>query len=379
MGGKPRLLFVDNLRLAVIALVVCLHAAVTYSGLGSWYYKETLPQGPATHLFFAVFQSFSQAFFMGVLFLLAGYYAAASLRSRGTAGFVTGRLVRLGLPALFYMAVMQPLMIYYLLNGLRVRIEVPFSVYYRGYLTSAEFPSGSGPMWFAVALLVFCLVYALASLGARPGKPAAQPSRPPSAVVALLAVVISLGAFLLRLRWPIGTNVYNMQLGYFSQYMLLFCFGTVAYGRNWLAGMDAARGGRLVLAAVSGIPVLIALIVCSGAFDGNPALRGGWNWASAAFAVWESVTGVCMSVGLLGVLRARWNTQAPLVASLSACAFAVYLFHPPVLIGISLGLRHLPLGAFAKFLLASALALPASFAVAWLARRTPLVRDMVRS
>ena len=37
---SERLLYIDNLRLMVIAFVVMHHLAVTYSGFGSWYYVE---------------------------------------------------------------------------------------------------------------------------------------------------------------------------------------------------------------------------------------------------------------------------------------------------------------------------------------------------
>jgi peptidoglycan/LPS O-acetylase OafA/YrhL len=53
--AKPaRLLYIDNLRVFTIALVVLQHAAVTYSGLGSWYYKEAAPLGQAEFLFFGL-------------------------------------------------------------------------------------------------------------------------------------------------------------------------------------------------------------------------------------------------------------------------------------------------------------------------------------
>ena len=38
-----RLLFIDNLRSVLIVLVLTMHAAVTYSGLGSWYYSQAFP------------------------------------------------------------------------------------------------------------------------------------------------------------------------------------------------------------------------------------------------------------------------------------------------------------------------------------------------
>ncbi len=35
--GPARWLYLDHLRAALVILVVVLHAAVTYSGLGGWY------------------------------------------------------------------------------------------------------------------------------------------------------------------------------------------------------------------------------------------------------------------------------------------------------------------------------------------------------
>lgn len=37
---KPRLLFIDNLRILLITLVMMIHLSISYGGTGSWYYKE---------------------------------------------------------------------------------------------------------------------------------------------------------------------------------------------------------------------------------------------------------------------------------------------------------------------------------------------------
>ncbi len=37
-GGK-KLLFINNLRIALIVLIVMLHISITYGGSGSWYYN----------------------------------------------------------------------------------------------------------------------------------------------------------------------------------------------------------------------------------------------------------------------------------------------------------------------------------------------------
>ncbi len=436
---QQRLYFIDNLRLMVIILVVAIHAEVTYSGLGSWYYKEPLPMGVASKLFFAVSQCFLQAFFMGALFMVAGYFAAASLRSRGTLEFLRGRFLRLGLPTLFYMLVIHPLTVYYLMDWDHTRFPVAFVDFYEKYITSLSFLAGTGPMWFALALLLFCVVYALARVAVgsenangsaangqgadgaagwtaavsavaemavgvnvarrsaegrtTAGAAAAVPTaarnavdgpppaaRPfPARLPLTLALAVSAGAFGLRLLWPIGTSISNMQLCFFSQYVLLFCFGIAAHANGWLERLDSTLGRRCLMASAVGIPLLLAFFMYGGALAGNEDFRGGLNWQSLFFSVWESCTGVFMSLGLAALLRRYWNSQSAFVKGLSASAFAVYMFHAPILVLLSQLLRPVELAALPKFLLVFALALPLSFGAARIIRATPLLRDMVRS
>src|SRR4030042_2331240 len=106
---KPRLDWIDNLRWLVIVLVVLVHVCVTYSGLGGWYYKEETSLDLASVLVFFAFELFSQAFFMGFLFLLAGYFVPAAYDRKGAGRFVLDRLARLGAPAAVFVLVLHPL------------------------------------------------------------------------------------------------------------------------------------------------------------------------------------------------------------------------------------------------------------------------------
>src|ERR1041385_1164966 len=106
---KTRLEFIDNLRWVMIVLVVSMHAAVTYSHLGSWYFMEDPKPGLPATVFFATYQSFLQAFFMGLLFLVAGYFVPRALDRKGFRKFLRDRAVRLGIPALLFMVFIQPI------------------------------------------------------------------------------------------------------------------------------------------------------------------------------------------------------------------------------------------------------------------------------
>lgn len=373
---RNRLDFVDNLRLTMIILVVVMHVAVTYSGLGSWYYKEPQPLSPWELLFFATFQSFLQAFFMGLLFMAAGYFAAMSLARKGRRDFARGRLARLGLPTLVYVLVVHPVTVYWLadIGGLQARMG--WWEFMGWYVGSLRFVGGTGPMWFALALLVFCLVHAAAG---GPGV-AARSGRFGGWQVLGLALLAAAGAFAIRTVQPIGTSVLNMQLCFFSQYVVLYVFGAMAFSRGWLDGAAPALCRRLVWTAVGlTLPLLAFFILARGSQDGVDAFRGGLTWQSGFFSLWESLTGVFLSVGLWGVYRDRFPRKGALAAWGSANAFAVYMFHTPVLVAVSLAFRGVHWAAAPKFLLVSLVAVPASFLTAWAIRKLPGMAALTRS
>ena len=141
-----RLLFIDNIRWVMIMLVLSMHAAVTYSGHGSWYVKETVRLGLPQDLTFLTYQVFLQSFFMGFLFFIAGYFVPGAYDKKGPGRFIKDRAVRLGLPALFFMLVIQPLTLYYA-AGLW-DTDQGFWRNYQHYILHGRVLSGSGPLWF---------------------------------------------------------------------------------------------------------------------------------------------------------------------------------------------------------------------------------------
>jgi len=364
---KERLVYVDNLRLFVIACVVMHHLAVTYSGFGGFYYFETRPMGLASTLWFGLYLSFQQAYFMGLLFLIAGYFTAGSGEKRGLGSFALERARRLLLPALAYMALIVPFIELVLLR----RKWQGFSL--GGFLSS------SGVMWFTIALFVFSLVYALARLARRGRAAGTWRLEPTPATASALISIIAAGAFLVRLVQPIGTSVLNMQLGYFSSYIVLFSAGILARRGGLFASLSPRSGKRWLLAGLVLSPLLwIVLAVSAEASGRREAIFGGPGWLSAAYSTWEAFTAVAMSLGLISLFRERFDRQGPLVRALSDNAFTVYMFHPPILTAVCLLLQPLELPSFAKWLLLCAICLPLCFALAaFVIRRIPLLQKIL--
>lgn len=372
-----RKVYIDNLRLFTIINVVIMHLAVTYSGNGGWYYKDFKGLGTIAYVIFGLWQSFTQGYFMGFLFLISGYFVAASYDKKGGARFLKERFIRLGIPTLIYMLLIHPFIMYVLLAG---QWERPaFVRYYSDYVFHFDFIGQSGPLWFAFALLIFNCVYALIRLlvKRRPFGPKKLPGFPS---VLLLILLISILTFLVRLVQPVGTDVYNMQLCNFTQYIVLFIVGIKAGRYDWFSQLSLRSGKRWLIAAT--IPATVfwmVIMLAGGALDDKLELyMGAVTWQSAAYALWESFVSVAMAIGLITLFREKYNYQTGVVKALSDSSFTVYMFHAPMIILISLVLSHLQVSPVVKFFIALFTGLPLCFIVShFVIRRIPFLKKVL--
>jgi fucose 4-O-acetylase-like acetyltransferase len=377
---RPRLEFIDNLRWVIILLVVSMHSAVTYSHVGSWYFMEDPKPGPLTTGLFATYQAFLQAFFMGLLFLIAGYFVPDAYDRKGFGRFLRDRAVRLGIPSLFFMLVVQPITVYWLLRDFADLSRPSLLQAYWPYVKSGRFLSGSGPMWFAVALLLFSCVYAIGrELSHANAQAKSEEPLPGNRQVLGLALLMGLCTFLARIMQPIGTNVLNMQLCFFSQYILLFGLGIRAKRANWLLRIPYSFGIRwLKLALLAGSLAWIAIVFAVVKTHGEQQVAGGLTWQSATLSLWESFFCVGICLGLLVLFRDKFNHQSAFTKWLSDNSFAVYLFHTPLLIAVTLGLRDFAAPKPVKFLCATILGVTVTYlASSFVFRRIPVLKRVL--
>jgi glucans biosynthesis protein C len=128
-------------RVLLTFLVVLVHLAVTYGSLGDWYYRGPQTSKLAT-LVLPIFAAATQAFFMGLFFLIAAYFTPASLARKGLRRFLGDRFLRLGIPLLFYIMVLNPAIVALVHFNRLEGSYVDFLLQYYGRLL------GIGPMWF---------------------------------------------------------------------------------------------------------------------------------------------------------------------------------------------------------------------------------------
>ena len=379
--ASVRFAFIDNLRILLVSLVILHHLAVAYGGEGSWYYREGQAD-TITTMVLTLFVVFNQAFFMALYFAIAGYFVPRSLERKETRRFLMDRFLRLGVPLAFQLLVVGPLLGF----GLAVNVWGfdgtlwTYLAQYVGHHPGAD----SGPLWFVQALLIFSVGYALWWGLARPEACAAKgaTTAPGNGAIAVFALAVGLATFVVRIWLPVGWTFVplNFQFPHFAQYICLFAAGTISYRRGWLSAIsrDAARGrlwGRLVAFLIAVAPVLF---VVGGALEGNTApFRGGLSWQALTYALWEQFVCVGMVISLLVWFRKHHDHQNLLARALSASAYAVYVFHGPILVLVSLGLRSVAWHPLLKLALASLICLPACFTVGGLVKKLPLAEKIL--
>jgi peptidoglycan/LPS O-acetylase OafA/YrhL len=358
----------DALRAATTLLVVFHHAAITYGGSGGWFYREIATGDAWPSRLLSFFCALNQAWFMGLFFLLAGYYTPAALARKGGLRFLADRALRLGLPWLVFVLLLGPLTIA-LAQTARGR---PFSATL-GWL-AAHPVFEPGPLWFAQALLPCAVGAVLWQAGAGASRAWGSPAAPfPSnRALALAALATGAAAFGLRLVWPVGVAVAGLQPGYCASYAVLFAAGCAAARPRWLEHLPAAVPRRWRRVARWALPVL-PLVALFG--PGLPWLsgrvEGGFSLPAVVYAFWEPLVAWGVLLGLLSLFQRRCARPGALGQALARRAFAIFVIHPPVLVAVALAWSPVPAPALLKFVLTGSLACALCFGLAGLLLRVP--------
>jgi hypothetical protein len=280
------------------------------------------------------------------------------------------RLIRLGIPLLIYSWIIDPLLGYVV----KVWLGGPRMFYWSDLFGHFQDGAviGSGPLWFVETLLIFSLLYSLwrSYTRGRPAQPVGETRFPSSVSIALLALLLGVAGFLIRLGLPIGYNFdpLNLQFPFFAQYIVLFILGVIAYRRNWLSGLPEKQG-RLWLVIAILLILFFPLLAIAG---GSPEpFAGGWHWQALAYAMWESFLCFGMCIGLIYAFRRSANRQGGLARFLSPNAYTAYLIHSPVITILALAARNVMLFPLLKWVLLSLIAVPLCFALSNLIRKIP--------
>lgn len=372
---KIRFACLDNVRSLVIFLVIAMHSAVTYSGDGGWYYKEgtagTLPV--LETVVFGLFQSFLQAWFMGALFFISAFLATKSLKKRGSTQFLKERFFRLGIPLLLYIFLISPFIYFVLMKYGSGNIMAK----YIHFLTDVEWVlSSTGPLWFVEALLLFCILYVVIRKFF-PNKETIHTFNTKSIISAI--VITGIVAFLIRLLFPLGTNFYNLQFGYFGSYIALFIIGIIVGENNLFEYITREQNIKwFKITLIAGPIVWFAIMLLGGATEGNRDFSGGFHWQSLAFALWEAFVAIGFSIGIIAFFKKQVNINTQFTGLVAKNSFGIYFFHAPILIAISLLLKQWTIDPLLKFVIVTIIAFFVTLVFTFLVRKIKFMRILLK-
>jgi surface polysaccharide O-acyltransferase-like enzyme len=354
---SSKLFYIDNIKVLLTILVVLHHTFIAYGSSSGWYYtQKTTHIGALVPM--TMFVSINQSFFMGFFFLLSAYFTGPSYDRKGAGQFIADRLLRLGIPLLVYSFILSPFisyLVYYFAKGHHIT--------YLQYLSRYDTWVDPGVMWFVAALLVFTLIYvgvrSLVKITFKNPLPV-----PGTGAILLFAIALGVISFLARVVFPVGwvLKPLGFQLGHFTQYIALFIVGLLACQNQWFDGLSERTGKRLKWSAWLCLLFFPVFFIIRVKLNMPVAwYSGGFHWQSLLYSVWEQWIGLSILTALLSRGKRSWNTSSPLFGKLSRCSFAVYIFHPLVIVALTLAVRNWAVDPAIKLLLVAPLAILGSF------------------
>ncbi len=372
-GSSNKLVYIDNIKILLTILVVLHHTVIAYSSSEGWYYTEQTALIGA-RIPMTMFVSLNQSFFMGFFFLLAAYFTGTSYDRKGASKFIKDRLVRLGIPILFYSFILSPF-ISYLVYYFAKEHHITYFQYLSGFDSWIDL----GVTWFVAALLLFTLIYAGAKKIFKVSfeKPVEVPK---TCTILWFAIILGIISFLVRIIFPVGwvLEPVGFQLGHFPQYIALFIVGLLAAKNNWFdklsdkTGRDLKRATRICLLLFP-----IFFIIKFNLNTPSSWFSGGFHWEALLYAVWEQCIGISILTTLLIRGKKRWNESSVLSTKLSRSSFAVYIFHPLVIVGVTLAVRNWAIEPAIKLLVTAPLIVIGSFIFGSLILLIPGVKKII--
>ena len=322
------------------------------------------------------FAGIFMASIMGLFFLMGGYFTPKSFDRKRAASFWKERILRLGIPVLLYVFLINPI-IYYLLaiQGIQpwssTLLAGSFLEYYLGNFQSlpniVEFITAFAITWFLVVLLIFTAVYTLWRKISRSNSiqkriPEELPI-PKFIYLFLLAIGLGILAFFVRLAFPVEQWPFGLPVAYLIQYFMMFSVGVIAYRYGWVEQMTRHHVKVWVTTIFAVVMLFFTYFFVFVGVDSEYSLFfGGPNLEALVFALVDNIICMAMIFVLIKIFYAKLNTRGKVLKNLADSSYLVYLIHPFVVIPVSLGIASVSLSPLIKL----AIVVPVSIILCYL-------------
>ena len=371
ISTHKRVLFFDQIKALMVALVIIVHVPPAFSGMG--WHGVRIPIESADPFFpvaGGLLFSFCNSFFMCMLFLLSGYFVPRSVHRKGIKRYLKARILRLGVPFIIGLLLINNTSV--LLGSLSP--ESPLAA-----LPWDDIPFNRvGVLWFLVVLFGFDLLYC-AWIALRGDHFSVDTTVPTPQLRSWLASAIVLGILevLMVTRTELWAALIRSPLnglGYQGMhiftYTFLFFLGCKASHHHWLEQLNAhlvVRWFRFSVALVLCMATITLVLI----FNGSITTEG--NKLYGLTALLYPTVGWGMISYLLLWFQRNEHRCGQWLATAGVDSYGAYIIHPLVLVMVLWAIGFVGLNHWLIALATSALGVIISFGITNQIRLIPMV------
>jgi surface polysaccharide O-acyltransferase-like enzyme len=374
----------DRARTFIILLVLLYHSVVNYCYFGDGDKMRWLG--------FDLVALFTDSFFMACMFLISGLFVWAGLTRKGSAAFLRGHAWRLGVPYLVSVFVLVPIAYYPTFLRYHRPDTTDFSFLHFWWHMLAVGPWPSGPAWFLWVLLALDVAAAAVRLVAPRVVQAlgwmifSVRNRPALAFAGFAMVSIAAylpmhlafggGSWLELSHFPLPIQTSRILL-----YTAYFFIGVGVGSINLKAGI-LAENGKLARRW----PVWLgAALLCYGALIGLVYVQHNWLadfksppllW-NAGYGLAFATFSAAMTFTVLAFFLRFAETNWRLLDALQPSSYGIYLVHYIFITWLQYAIYDTSFPAGVKFTVVFAGTLAASWPLAALLQKIPVVARMI--
>lgn len=380
-----RLTYLDNLKVFLIMMVIIHHVGQPYGPTGGfWPYHSSLHESIS---WLGHFFSVNAAFFMGLFFMISGYFFPTSFDKKGAIKFLKDKLIRLGIPIAFAFLIMIPVIMYIYYLNYSGNQPISYIEYFTRiffgiggkpahFHESVVFPEWNlGPLWFVEHLLIYAILYASFRVLFKNIKIRTAGMKPGFMIVILMGALIAAGCSIIRVWYPIDKWVrllgfIQAELAHVPQYAIMLITGIIASKKQWFQLMDKRKGFVLlglgiVMAGIKYMPSCYHSAFVKTIFLHNET-------------IYESFMAVFLSWGSIIFFREFFNHAGELMKWLAGNSYAAYVFHLPVVLVIQYTLDKVVIGGtLGKFVVVSIASVVLTYSLCGLIRGIPGVKRVL--
>lgn len=340
-AAEGRLHFLDNLRTAMIFLVVLYHSGVVYESsglLGSFWIVDD----PATNDLAGLLNVVIDLFAMPAIFFVSGFLAPLSIARTSGRSFLARRFRRLMVP--WVLAVLLLIPMYKVLFLLaRDLPQEHWSTYF--HFTNGVFSQSW--LWFLPVLFAFDALFLLMEkVGMRPRR---LPLGPVIGVAVGVGVAYSYALSVMGLTGWTKSILFDFQNERLLVYFLVFLIGALCYDRGVFASAPGRKRGFIVASALAWIPVDVYVLVLL-----NLLFRPDRPIVSLPvdlLVLWSAcyISMAVLLYILVSTFRFWIDGHGRVARMLGEAAYGVYVVHMIVLGALALLLLHTDIPSLGKY------------------------------